>query len=237
MGYHGGRPWTPHDTVERRSRRLLSGGLGLAVSAGVAVLGLIVAQVNAPTKAIAAHQDTLNQQVDTVWGDPVLVKPKPGTPPPGYAIARVWVPRLDMHWVAVEGVAAADIANAPGHYPGTAMPGQKGNFSLAGHRTPAIWWDLEKVRPGDVVVVETADRWYIYKVTVNKVVPYSTDAEKVAATNEIAPVPPSFHSGQRIVTLTTCNPKVDNYERLIVHAVWQRTVLRKNGPPPEVLRG
>ena len=37
--------------------------------------------------------------------------------------------------VIVEGTGTEDLKRGPGHYPGTAMPGQVGNFVVAGHRT------------------------------------------------------------------------------------------------------
>jgi Sortase domain len=59
-----------------------------------------------------------------------------GTVLRGTAIGRLYLPRLHLHWVVVEGVALADIRYAPGHYPGTALPGDPGNFAVAGHRLP-----------------------------------------------------------------------------------------------------
>jgi sortase (surface protein transpeptidase) len=37
-----------------------------------------------------------------------------------------------------------------------------------------------------------------------------------------------------MLTLTTCNPKFDNYERLIVHAELVRSQPRGAGPPAEL---
>src|SRR5487761_2787659 len=36
---------------------------------------------------------------------------------------------------AREGVAEGDLSLGPGHYPGTPLPGEKGNVAIAGHRT------------------------------------------------------------------------------------------------------
>ncbi len=35
------------------------------------------------------------------------------------------------------------------------MPGQVGNFSVAGHRNRAIFWGLDELDNGDAIVVET----------------------------------------------------------------------------------
>src|SRR5690606_41018820 len=103
-------------------------------------------------------------------------------PPPGDAIARLYIPSIGQYWVVVEGVDLDDIRYAPGRYPGSAMPGQIGNFAIAGHRNPGTFWDLDKVQHGDAVVVETQDTWYIYTVTDNYVV-------EPTAVEVVAPVP------------------------------------------------
>ena len=128
-------------------------------------------------------------------------------------MAALYIPKLDKHWVVVQGVSPADIRYAPGHYPDTAMPGEIGNFSMAGHRTKAIFWDIDKLVAGDPIVVETADTWFVYKVTGHEIV-------KPTAVEVVAPVPdqPGTTPTQALLTLTTCNPKFNNYQRLVVHA-------------------
>ena len=83
-------------------------------------------------------------------------------------IARLYIPELDKHWVVVEGVHPAGHPVRPGPLPDTAMPGQVGNFSVAGHRNRAIFWDLDQLKPGDPIVVETAQTWYVYQVSQNR---------------------------------------------------------------------
>jgi len=178
------------------------------------------------------HQNDLENQLNQQWSQPTVgptTARNPVAPPPGGSIARIYIPRLGKHWVVVEGVSQADIAYAPGHYPGTALPGQIGNFSVAGHRTPAIWWDLDQVRDGDLLVVQTRDSYYMYTVT-------SIEIVKPTAIQVVAPVPD--HPGQTptkaMITLTTCNPKWDNYQRLIVHGTLTATRSTVHGSPPEI---
>jgi sortase (surface protein transpeptidase) len=51
----------------------------------------------------------------------------------------------------------------------------------------------------------------------------------------VAPVPdqPGVAPTKAMLTLTTCNPKYNNYQRLIVHAVLQRQQPRSAGLPAE----
>jgi sortase A len=131
-----------------------------------------------------------------------------------------------MNWVVVNGVRQQDIRYAPGHYPDTALPGKVGNFSVAGHRNRKTFWRLDELRPGDNIVVETRTDWYVYKVTSSLIV-------RPSATEVVAPVPgkPGRKATKRMLTLTTCNPKLDNYQRLIVHAEMATTKKRDTKAP------
>jgi LPXTG-site transpeptidase (sortase) family protein len=140
----------------------------------------------------------------------------------------MYIPRMGKQWVIVQGVTQADIRYAPGHYEKSAMPGQVGNFSIAGHRTPAIFWDMDKIQVGDEIVVETKTTWYVYKTTQSHVV-------APQAVQVVAPVPnqPGKKATQSMLTLTTCHPKFNNYQRLVVHAALDpsQTIPRSKGRP------
>jgi sortase A len=207
-------------------------GLGeVLITLGVIVLLLAAYEVWGKAAVVASHQNDLDRQLEEMWGfdpglDPTVgpaaddegdgepqVAPQPLAPPPGHAVARLYIPKFGRHWVVVEGVELDDIRYAPGRYPSGAMPGEVGNFAIAGHRNPATFWDLDRVLSGDMIVVETRDTWYIYQVYRNHIV-------SPAAVEVVAPVPgkPGATPERAVLTLTTCNPKWDNYERLIVHA-------------------
>ncbi|HEY2948357.1 MAG TPA: class E sortase [Micromonosporaceae bacterium] len=207
-------------------------GFGEAmITFGLVILMFAAYEVWGKTAIIDAHQEDMNRALSQVWDEPTgpTVGPTPTrganplAPPPGKAVARLHIPRLHKEWVVVQGVAPRDIRYAPGHYPGTAMPGQAGNFSIAGHRIPAIFWNLDDMRSGDKVVVETRDHWYVYEVTHVVVV-------KPTAIEVVSPVPPGESPGN-LITLTTCNPKFDNYQRLIVHGTLLDDQPRSAGPP------
>lgn len=188
-----------------------------AVVIGVGSFGFAAWKIYGNQGNVTDHQAQLQQQLQGPWaeslgeiGASALVAPP--KPLPGSALARIRVPALGQEWIVVEGVAPADIATAPGHYPFTAMPGQKGNFAVAGHREPGLFWDLDKIHPGDEIVVESRKGTYTYVVTRN----FVTSPQSWA---EVSATPPGFRVGNRVLTLTTCDPKWDNYHRLVVHAV------------------
>ncbi|SEG75693.1 sortase A [Thermomonospora echinospora] len=133
----------------------------------------------------------------------------------GDGLALIRIPRLgkEYRYVVVEGVKPADLRKGPGHYPGSALPGQIGNFVVSGHRTTysAPFNQIDRLRDGDRILIDTRRTQYVYKVTGRRVV-------KPNAVEVTAPVP--FHPGRRptepLITLTTCHPKYSAAKRLII---------------------
>ncbi len=188
----------------------------ILVTLGLVLLLFVAYEVWGKSAIIDGHQRQLDQQLSQAWDDPT-VGPSgtaaPDSPPPGGTVGRLYIPTLHQKWVVVQGIQLSDIAYAPGHYPQSAMPGQVGNFAVAGHRTPAIFWNLDQVHAGDQVIVETRTAWYVYAVYDQRIVA-PTAVEEVAA----VPDQPGAKPTAAELTLTTCNPKWNNYQRLIVHA-------------------
>lgn len=219
------------DTVGGRGRRIVRVSGEVLITFGLVIVLFAVYEVYGKASAIQSHQSVLSQQLNQTWAQPAQPAPaatEPSNPGvvPGTAIARLYIPVMKLHWVVVEGVALDDIQYAPGHYPGTAMPGQIGNFSVAGHRIPPLFWNLQQVQPGDQIVVQTRDDWYVYRVTANEIVtPHSI--EVVAPTPDHIGVAPT----KAMLTLTTCNPKWNDYQRMVVHAELVTTTPYTDGPP------
>lgn len=156
---------------------------------------------------------------------------------PGYAeqFATLIVPRFGADWTRpiAEGIGVYDVLNiyGIGHYPGTAMPGQVGNFAVAGHRTsygdPLI--NVNQLDVGDSIYVETPDGWYRYAFRSHEYVhPNGVEV--------LAPVPqmPGAMPTDRIITLTTCNPVHSVAERYIAYGVLDGWTPRAAGPPAEI---
>ncbi|MEU7994637.1 class E sortase [Micromonospora sp. NPDC049060] len=209
----------------------------LLITFGLVVLLFAGYEVWGKSAIVDAHQNDLSQQLAQAWGpegDPTVApsasastKPKP--PVQGKPIAGLYIPKLDKNWVVVEGVTQKDIRYAPGHYPSSALPGQVGNFSVAGHRNRATFWRLDELNDGDAIVVEGKTDWHVYKVTQSRIV-------KPTQVEVVAPVPgkPGQKPTRSMLTLTTCNPKFDNYQRLIIHAELARSQPKSAGRPAEL---
>ena len=119
-----------------------------------------------------------------------------------------------------------------GHYPGTAMPGAVGNFAVAGHRTTfgKPFNRIEELRVGDPVVIQTAQAWYVYRVT-------SAEVVSPADVGVIAPVPGAQGETptQRLITMTTCHPMLSARQRFVVHGELDYWAPVDAGVPAELL--
>ncbi len=214
-------------------RGLVRGTGELLVTAGALVLLFAVYLVVWSDVRTAAAQSDL--RADFAAQTAAVDRDATGTPAkiepiPGQGIAEMTIPRLgeDWRWVVVEGVVDADIAKGPGHFPGTAQPGQLGNFAVAGHRAthgePFAY--LDAVVPGDHIVVRTAAGWSVYTVTLTQIVPPTR-------TDLIDPVPgqPDGVVNQALITLVTCHPRWGSSERLIVTGLLSESRSATQGPP------
>jgi sortase A len=231
--------------------RIVVRGLGeLLVTAGLVVLLFVVYEVYVTDLLNDRTQGQLNQQLHDQWSVPAPVAGPPIAPQVepavGQPIAVLHVPRLgaDYQRVVLEGTAEDELSQGPGHYVGTAMPGQPGNFAIAGHRVGkgSPFLDADQLVPGDPIVVETADAWYVYRVLGDAGTgDYTTDPsgvpgqQVVRPTNVsvIAPVPGATGASPAgsYLTLTTCHPKYSARQRLVVHAVLDGAPIAKADDP------
>nr|KEP23975.1 hypothetical protein DA06_01645 [Georgenia sp. SUBG003] len=236
----------------RRARRsaaaVLAGLLGeLLLTAGVLVGLFVVWQVFWTDLEVRDDQAAAVEEIRSTFTEPEVERSAelrtdapPAPEPVGNAVgfATMHVPRwgADYQVPVVEGVGMWDVLNtgAAGHYPGTAMPGEVGNFALAAHRQSygAPFAQIDKLGHGDRVVVETAQAWLVYEVTED----YVTTPDQV---DVIAPVPrrPGEEPTARTITFTTCHPLWSTRERWITHGELAGWVPRAEGKPVELLEG
>ena len=125
----------------------------------------------------------------------------------GDTVARLRIPRLGGEWYVVEGTEDAELRLGPGHLPGTAFPGEKGNCVIAGHRDTQFR-KLKDIKKGDEIVLTTSIGESRYRVT-------GYDIVKPTDTRSIQDTP------NAMLNLVTCYPfyYVGNApKRFIVHA-------------------
>jgi sortase A len=150
----------------------------------------------------------------------------------GFAIMRI--PRLGNDWVEpiIQGVTLPDLHKGVGHYIKTQMPGQVGNFAVAGHRATngEPFRNLDKLRKGDAVVVEVRGGWFVYRVDRTIIV-------QPTAIDVLLPVPrhPGLRPTKKLLTLTTCNPRWASYQRMIVFGHLTAERRHSQGRPPAII--
>ncbi|GAA0953253.1 hypothetical protein GCM10009560_75890 [Nonomuraea longicatena] len=218
-----------------RVRAILRTAGELSITAGV-IMMLFCAYLLWGTSAYTARQQLLLQQQLAEEAAEAAKKAqdvaerdkKPEIPKIelGGALALLRIPSLgrDYRYAVVEGVDTEHLKRGPGHYPGTAMPGQLGNFVVSGHRTTysAPFNRIDELQRGDDIVVEAAEARYTYRVT-------SQDIVQPDETEVVAPVPgkPDITPTRSFITLLTCHPEYSAAQRLIVYGVLRETQERK----------
>ncbi|MDP5226924.1 MULTISPECIES: class E sortase [Arthrobacter] len=201
------------------------------------------------TNVVADHQQDQAVQnfARDLKGPTAPVKPpKPGSPedfgqipvtqPAGHGemIGVVYIPRFgaDYSRPLIEGT-SQDVLDTLGlgHYDQTSMPGAVGNFALAGHRQThgAVLDNIHLLQPGDHVYVQTRQGYYTYVYRNTEIVlPRRVDV--------LLPVPtdPQARPKERLMTMTSCNPRFGSEERIIAYSALESWRPLSAGPPQEI---
>jgi len=211
----------------------------LLVTAGVIILLFIGYELWWTGLTTKHDQKQAITALQREWARPVRQQAK--IPPYGSGLAILFIPRLGRHYkyAIIQGTSTDDLIKGPGHYAGTALPGQVGNFAVAGHRTTYLhpFYDINELRPGDAVVVETQQSWFTYRV---EDIPHTkAKYQEVVSPTDVSvayPVPDQPDAAlaptQRVFTLTSCNPRYSAAQRIVVHGVLISTLPRLLGLPP-----
>jgi sortase A len=138
--------------------------------------------------------------------------PVPEAPPedpyanvPVTQIGTISIPKIGLEHAVYEGVTLTVIDNGPGHWPGSAMPGRRGNTVFPGHRVTHShpFLNLDLLAPGDEVTFRMPDGTFTYAVTGTQIV-IPTDLWVIDQTPE------------KTMTLIACHPKHSAQQRIVV---------------------
>jgi sortase A len=110
----------------------------------------------------------------------------------GGVLGEMEVPRLGLKMIVVQGDSTSILKRAVGHIPDTALPGQSGNVTLAGHRD-TFFRPLRNIRSGDALTFRTRNAEFHYQV----------ESTAVVAPGDVSVLQAS---GGRTLTLITCFP-------------------------------
>ncbi len=135
-----------------------------------------------------------------------LPAPDPRAEEPRVELGSISIPRIDIAKSLFEGVSLNTLDIGPGHWPGTAMPGHRGNVVVAGHRTShdRPFRHIDELAPGDPVVFTTGEGAFTYTVT----------GTEVVTPDEIRIID---QTDAYTATLFACHPVGSTKERIVVH--------------------
>jgi len=154
--------------------------------------------------------------------------------PFGKAFAIVRIPRFGAGFArpVLEGTDRDILKQGVGHYVGTAMPGEVGNFAVAGHRTTygKPFHNIDHLRAGDLIVIETKASYIVYAVDRHVLV-------RPGQVEVLAPVPqhPGAKPTAAWMTMTSCHPKYSAIQRYVVFSRLVRVIPRADGLPASVM--
>lgn len=235
-----------------RPRATFGSVLGeLLLTAGVLVLLFVAWQMWIGDIIIGAQNNARGNELSSSWSQGPLPEPPPLVTDPnnpdaepqweapimeqpgeGEVVGLVRIPRFgDEYTIELAGGVTRPVTLDNGWlgvYPQAAMPGQEGNFSVAGHRTTwgAPLRHIDSLRLGDPIVVETPEGWYTYRFrNIEYVTPDRSDV--------LLPVPqaPESSTGEKFITLTACSPLYSLAERIIAFGVYEGFQPRSEGEP------
>ncbi len=219
---------SPDDAADAAPQRvrlsplpLIAIALGVALTAGSAMAmvraGGDVGPAAPPDKMFTSYvEDPAPPTVTTLEVDPA---PAPNTAPkappaerapdPLVKVGEIRLPRIGLVHPIYEGVSLTVVDHGPGHWPGSAMPGQLGNTVFAGHRVTHShpFRRFDELQPGDEVVFVTADGEFHYKVTGTEIVG-SKDTWIVNPTPDAT------------MTLFACHPPGSAKQRIVIRGTY-----------------
>lgn len=183
------------------------------VSVSVAASTTVLAAVVTTTPPSDPVQTAVAAATPAIVTPVVEVLPVPISPPTDenadeavVELGSIEIPSLGLLTTLYEGIRLPTFDRGPGHWPGTAMPGEFGNAVIGGHRTSGDrpFRHLDDLVPGDPVVFTTVKGRFVYHVTSTEIV--FPDDLRVINQN------PGFTA-----TLFACHPVGSTRERIIVH--------------------
>jgi sortase A len=133
------------------------------------------------------------------------ITPQPiPTPGPGQP-TRLQIPAINVDAQIVPGDSWEQLKKGVGQHIGSANPGERGNLVLSAHDDVfgEIFRYLDKLQPGDEIIVYSGSQRYRYTVSQQRLVA-PTQVDVMASTNE-----PS-------ITLISCYPYLVNNQRIVV---------------------
>ncbi len=135
--------------------------IGVGIIVNVAYKKILASQKQ--NELIEAFESQIIEAKKEENSEAVNLEPINGYTP----VAIMEIPSIKLKQPVVDGITEDVIKYFLGRFPDLAMPGEIGNFAVAGHRVSDFtdaFINLYKVKVGDEVIVTTKDGRYTYEV-------------------------------------------------------------------------
>lgn len=199
----------PGERRGSRTSRVLDVAGRSFIGAGLLLLAFVAYQLWGTGIQQASSQRTLQEKYEIAYPNrqSTLVN-STKLPEVGDPVGRMTVPRIGLDTWVVAGAKYEQLELGPGVFTSSPLPGQKGNLSIAGHRTSygAPFEHLDALVYGDTVTFRTPQGMFTYMVTSSEIVP-ATNIDVVR----------TLDPERATLTLITCHPKWTSTNRLVVH--------------------
>jgi sortase A len=230
----------------------------ILITLGVVTILFVVWQMWVGDLIYGAQRNAAAQELSEEWAQDYVAPTPTGSPTPtedgqeppaiepaviaepddGEVFGIMRIPRFgDDYYFKMAGGVSRAVTLDPigiGHYPGTQMPGEAGNFAVAAHRT--TWGKpfnrIADLHVGDAIVVETKQGWYTYRFrTLEYVTPKEVEV--------LLPVPQEMDvpKGTAYITMTSCSPMYSMTERIVAYGIFESFTPHDAGPPASLTEG
>jgi sortase A len=157
----------------------------------------------APSTTTATEPEPTTTLEQVPLPDPMPADPYAATSE--IVLGQIEIPKLGVIGKLEEGITLTAINRGPGHWPGTPLPGGRGNLVIAGHRTTYSkpFSRVDELTPGDVVIFRMPTETITYQVRGVIIVPAQNIG--IAAQNDA-----------HTATLFACHPRGSATHRIVV---------------------
>ena len=141
--------------------------------------------------------------------NPIAPPANPRAAVPIVKIGEIHIPRIGLVHPVYEGVTLTVIDKGPGHWPGSAVPGQLGNAVFAGHRVTHSrpFRRINEMVAGDEIIFKMGNGTFTYKMTASQIVT-PKDVHIVNPTDDAT------------LTLFACHPPGSARQRYVVRGAF-----------------
>jgi len=164
---------------------------------------------SAPTSTPASSTSTTSTTSSTTTlPQPITPPSDPNAAEPVIELGRLAIPAIGVDMTMYEGIRLTTLDFGPGHWPGSAMPGEPGNMVVGGHRTSKhkVFRNVDDLVAGDeIIFTDTQGAQFVYVVSRTEIV--EPDAMWIVD-------PTSTPSA----TLFACHPPGSTRQRIVVFA-------------------